>query len=45
MVKPIIYGNIARHFGKKREEDGHTHQVGVFRLHSSEPNKRNSSSI
>ena len=26
-MKPIIYGNIAKHFGKKREEDGHTHQV------------------
>ena len=27
VIKPIIYGNIAKHFGKKREEDGHTHQV------------------
>lgn len=29
-VKPIIYGNVARHFGKKREEDGHTHQWTVY---------------
>ncbi|KAE8741167.1 hypothetical protein FOCC_FOCC013331 [Frankliniella occidentalis] len=30
VVKPIIYGNVARHFGKKREEDGHTHQWTVY---------------
>jgi len=30
VVKPIIYGNIAKHFGKKREEDGHTHQWTVM---------------
>lgn len=24
-VKPIVYGNISRAFGKKRDEDGHTH--------------------
>lgn len=29
-VKPIIYGNISRAFGKKREEDGHTHQWTVY---------------
>uniref|UniRef100_A0A8C6AVC5 YEATS domain-containing protein n=1 Tax=Monodon monoceros TaxID=40151 RepID=A0A8C6AVC5_MONMO len=29
-VKPIIYGNVARYFGKKREEDGHTHQWTVY---------------
>jgi YEATS domain-containing protein 4 len=29
-VKPIIYGNIARYFGKKREEDGHTHAWTVY---------------
>jgi YEATS domain-containing protein 4 len=29
-VKPIVYGNIARYFGKKREEDGHTHQWTVY---------------
>lgn len=30
IVKPIVYGNIARSFGKKREEDGHTHQWTVY---------------
>lgn len=30
VIKPIIYGNVARHFGKKREEDGHTHQWTVY---------------
>jgi len=30
IVKPILYGNVARYFGKKREEDGHTHQWTVF---------------
>lgn len=30
IVKPIIYGNIACYFGKKREEDGHTHQWTVY---------------
>ncbi|CAC5407249.1 YEATS4 [Mytilus coruscus] len=30
IVKPLIYGNIARYFGKKREEDGHTHQWTVY---------------
>ena len=30
VVKPVIYGNIARYFGKKREEDGHTHQWTVY---------------
>ncbi|ESO07050.1 hypothetical protein HELRODRAFT_92407, partial [Helobdella robusta] len=30
VVKPIVYGNIASYFGKKREEDGHTHQWTVF---------------
>uniref|UniRef100_A0A2K6SD67 YEATS domain-containing protein 4 n=1 Tax=Saimiri boliviensis boliviensis TaxID=39432 RepID=A0A2K6SD67_SAIBB len=29
IVKPIVYGNVARYFGKKREEDGHTHQWTV----------------
>ena len=29
-VKPIIYGNISKSFGKKREEDGHTHQWTVY---------------
>ncbi|KAF0300415.1 YEATS domain-containing protein 4 [Amphibalanus amphitrite] len=30
VVKPIVYGNLARPFGKKREEDGHTHQWTVY---------------
>lgn len=30
MVKPIVYGNVARYLGKKREEDGHTHQWTVY---------------
>ncbi|XP_037935291.1 YEATS domain-containing protein 4-like [Teleopsis dalmanni] len=30
IVKPIVYGNIARSFGKKREDDGHTHQWKVY---------------
>ncbi|XP_037075697.1 LOW QUALITY PROTEIN: YEATS domain-containing protein 4-like [Pollicipes pollicipes] len=30
IVKPIVYGNLARPFGKKREEDGHTHEWTVY---------------
>ncbi|XP_033642174.1 YEATS domain-containing protein 4-like [Asterias rubens] len=30
LVKPIVYGNISRYFGKKREEDGHTHQWTIY---------------
>ncbi|TGZ68079.1 hypothetical protein CRM22_004454 [Opisthorchis felineus] len=30
VVKPIVYGNISRYLGKKREEDGRTHQWTVF---------------
>lgn len=30
IVKPIIYGNVSKSFGKKREEDGHTHQWTVY---------------
>ncbi|XP_071839679.1 YEATS domain-containing protein 4-like [Apostichopus japonicus] len=30
IVKPIVYGNIARYFGKKREEDGHTHHWTLY---------------
>nr|CAB3267822.1 YEATS domain-containing protein 4-like [Phallusia mammillata] len=30
VVKPIVYGNSARYFGKKREEDGHTHSWTVY---------------
>jgi len=30
VVKPIVFGNTAKYFGKKREEDGHTHQWTVY---------------
>ncbi len=30
MTKPIIIGNMARYFGKKRDEDGHTHEWTCF---------------
>ncbi|RWS28259.1 YEATS domain-containing protein 4-like protein [Leptotrombidium deliense] len=30
IVKGIVYGNVARYFGKKREDDGHTHQWTVY---------------
>jgi YEATS domain-containing protein 4 len=30
VVKPIVYGNISQHFGKKREPDGHTHEWTVY---------------
>lgn len=30
IVKPIVYGNSARYFGKKREEDGHTHTWTIY---------------
>lgn len=30
MVKPVVIGNIAKYFGRKREEDGHTHQWTVY---------------
>ena len=30
VVKPIIFGNISQHFGKKRESDGHTHDWKVY---------------
>lgn len=29
-MKPIVFGNVARYFGKKREDDGHTHQWTVY---------------
>nr|CAG4652070.1 EOG090X0B3F [Triops cancriformis] len=29
IVKPIVYGNVAKYFGQKRE-DGHTHQWTVY---------------
>jgi len=30
ILKPIVYGNVSKYFGKKREEDGHTHQWTVY---------------
>lgn len=30
IIKPIVYGNVAKAFGRKRESDGHTHQWTVF---------------
>ncbi|CAL8076746.1 unnamed protein product [Calicophoron daubneyi] len=30
VVKPIVYGNVSRYLGKKREEDGRTHQWTAF---------------
>lgn len=30
IIKPIVVGNVAKYFGKKREEDGHTHQWTVY---------------
>ncbi|EFX87329.1 hypothetical protein DAPPUDRAFT_187412 [Daphnia pulex] len=30
ILKPVVYGNVAKYFGKKREEDGHTHQWTVY---------------
>ncbi|XP_071945679.1 YEATS domain-containing protein 4-like [Antedon mediterranea] len=30
IVKPVVYGNVARYFGKKRDEDGHTHSWTVY---------------
>ncbi|VIO99785.1 Uncharacterized protein BM_BM17097 [Brugia malayi] len=29
-IRPIVYGNTAHYLGKKREEDGHTHEWTVF---------------
>lgn len=30
VVVPIVYGNIAKYMGRKREEDGHTHNWTVY---------------
>ncbi|PAA89581.1 hypothetical protein BOX15_Mlig022474g1, partial [Macrostomum lignano] len=30
VVKPIVYGNSARFLGRKRDEDGHTHEWTVY---------------
>lgn len=30
ITKPIVYGNVSKTFGKKRETDGHTHEWTVY---------------
>ncbi|CAF0903376.1 unnamed protein product [Adineta steineri] len=30
IVKPILYGNTAKHFGSKRDSDGHTHRWTIY---------------
>uniref|UniRef100_UPI00358EF5E9 YEATS domain-containing protein 4-like isoform X1 n=1 Tax=Myxine glutinosa TaxID=7769 RepID=UPI00358EF5E9 len=30
IVKALVYGNVSRFFGKKRKEDGHTHQWTMY---------------
>ncbi|CAF3614644.1 unnamed protein product [Rotaria socialis] len=30
IVKPIVYGNTAQHFGSKRDSDGHTHKWKLY---------------
>lgn len=46
IVKPIVYGNVARYFGKKREEDGHTHQWTVYvKPYRNEVSKKKSTQI
>ena len=30
VVKPIVFGNESKYFGKKRETDGHTHTWTVY---------------
>lgn len=30
IVKPIAYGNTAKHFGSKRDSDGHTHKWTLY---------------
>lgn len=29
-MKPIVIGNVATYFGKKRESDGHTHNWKIY---------------
>ncbi|UJR15251.1 hypothetical protein I4U23_002206 [Adineta vaga] len=29
-IKPILYGNTAKHFGSKRDSDGHTHKWTLY---------------
>lgn len=30
VVKPIVYGSVSQPFGKKRENDGHTHEWTIY---------------
>jgi YEATS domain-containing protein 4 len=30
IIKPILYGNTAKHLGSKRDSDGHTHKWSVY---------------
>jgi len=30
IIKPILYGNTAKHFGSKRDSDGHTHRWSIY---------------
>ncbi|CAF5144916.1 unnamed protein product, partial [Rotaria magnacalcarata] len=30
IIKPILYGNTAKHLGTKRDSDGHTHRWSVY---------------
>ena len=30
VIKPIVFGNESKYFGKKRETDGHTHSWSVY---------------
>ena len=30
IIKPIVFGNESKYFGKKRESDGHTHSWTVY---------------
>jgi len=30
IIKPILYGNTAKHLGTKRDSDGHTHKWSIY---------------
>ena len=30
LVKPVVFGNVSKQFGKKRDNDGHTHEWTVY---------------
>jgi YEATS domain-containing protein 4 len=30
IIRPILYGNTAKHLGSKRDLDGHTHRWSVY---------------